>query len=464
MKKPDRAYREQTPNHHAILRLYRYLAGFALLLAGIAILPHSVKAQEGMTFDELAPKLTDAFNSDMISDLRAKLPAPGSYKIWGYDAGDFSGDGYPDCAISIQIPGEGGKRLHVYFFVDDEGVMKNVGTETRTYLQLPIEVGVNINDGVCSVVAKKDDKRWEIISYYYRFGEFMVADSFARDFRNPIAVERTRDFLHMEGTDRFYNFDSDSNYLLSNYLILPCYRRGNLPYVNAQAVVSDTSSRFVVSGSYYWTGAQDCSFSTQTAYDDDFLYFLVRVTDDRVITYAKSPTGNDFVDIWLDAALTHRIATERPDSSMVFRTRADSNLFHFTIDLGNFLDKKPHIKLASSQQFNDDQYAAMRLMKSVSRKTDAGYLVKVRIPFSVLGLDGAPVENDIASLGCTVVVHDVDNGYRPEEATEIATSAFDPKNPTSYGELKLIPRDKRYGVEHNIYLDDIIERIGDVGF
>ena len=106
----------------------------------------------------------------------------------------------------------------------------------------------------------------------------------------------------------------------------------------------------------------------------------------------------------------------------------------------------------------------MRLMKAVSRKTDTGYLVKVRIPFAVLGLEGAPVENDIAALGCTIVVHDIDNGYRPEETTEIATSVFNPKDPTSYGELLFIPRDKHYGVEHNVYLDDVIERLDEVGF
>ena len=311
-----------------------------LLLIALCAIPRGARAQEGMTFDELAPKLAEAFNADMISDVRAQLPDPGTYKIWGFDAGDYSGDGYPDCALSIQIHGEGGRHLHIYFFVDDEGVMKNVGEETRTYLQLPIEVGVNINDGVCSVVAKNNDKRWEIVSYYFRYGEFMVADSFSRDFRNPIAIERTRNFLHMEGTDRYYNFENDSNYVLSNYLSFPCYHRGSLPYVNTPTIVSDTSSRFVIGGSYYWTGARDCSFSTQTAYDDDFLYFLVRVTDDRVITYSKTPANNDYVDIWLDAALTNRIATRRADSSLVFRTRTDSNLFHFPQSISAISSRK----------------------------------------------------------------------------------------------------------------------------
>ncbi|HZV12318.1 MAG TPA: sugar-binding protein, partial [Candidatus Kapabacteria bacterium] len=443
--------------------MMNYGKRLALMLFTITGLSLSARAQEGMTFDDFVPKLSEAFNHEMIEDIRLKLPDPKTYKIWGYDAGDYSGDGYPDCALSIQILGEGEQLVHVYFFVDDEGVLKNVATLTRHYITLPIEVGINIRDGVCSVVAKKQDREWEIVSYRYEYGDFAVADSFTRNFIDPVATERSRDFVTMHGINRFYNFDTDSNYDYSSFLEFPTYRRGHLPYFDTPVSACDSSINYVVNGSYYWSGANDCSFSTQTAYDDDYLYFLVRVKDDHVITYADDPDANDHIDIWIDAAQKNRIAMKGPGSSLVFRTRADSNLFDFTISLGNFLEKKPHIKLASSQQFSEDQYSAMRLMKVISRKTNEGYLIKVRIPFTVLGLDGAPVDNDIATMGCTVVVHDIDNGYRPEESTTLATSVFNPKDPTSYGEIILIPPGKRYGVENNIYLDDVLDRIGEAG-
>ncbi|HET7152653.1 MAG TPA: sugar-binding protein [Candidatus Kapabacteria bacterium] len=431
------------------------------LISGLSL---TARAQEGTSFDDLVPKFSEAFNNEMIQDLRTKLPDPATYKIWGYDAGDYSGDGYPDCALSIQVIGEHENLVHVYFFIDDEGVLKNVATMTRHYIALPIEVGVNIRDGVCSVVAKKKDREWEIISYRYHYGDFAVADSFTRNFVNPIAWERTRDFIGMHGTNRFYNFDNDSNYDYSSFLTLPTYRRGHQPYFDTPSITSDSTVNYVIKGSYYWSGGNDCSFSTQTAYDDDYLYFLVRVKDDRVITYAESPDANDHVDIWIDAALKNRIAVKGSDSSLIFRTRADSNLFDFTVSLGNFLEKKPRIKLASSQQFNDDQYAAMKLMKVVSRKTPEGYLIKIRIPFTVLGLDSAPVDNDMTTMGCTVVVHDIDNGYRPEEETRLATSTFNAKNPTSYGEVLLIPSGKMYGVAKNIELESVLDRINEVGF
>src|SRR5579883_98560 len=110
--------------------MMNYGKRLALMLFTITGLSLSARAQEGMTFDDFVPKLSEAFNHEMIEDIRLKLPDPKTYKIWGYDAGDYSGDGYPDCALSIQILGEGEQLVHVYFFVDDEGVLKNVATLT----------------------------------------------------------------------------------------------------------------------------------------------------------------------------------------------------------------------------------------------------------------------------------------------------------------------------------------------
>ncbi len=400
----------------------------------------------------------------MIADMRAKLPDPSSFKVWGYDAGDFSGDGYADCAVSLQIFHEGGRRMHVYLFVDDEGVLKLVDTMTRPYLQLPIEVGINIRNGVCSIVSKRSDTRWEITSYAYRYGDVIVADSFVRDFTNPVAFERGRNFRSLRARDRYYNFQSDSTFFSSEYLVLPCYPRGHLPFPNIPFAVVDSTVDFVVSGSFYWTGRRDAGMATRTVHDDDYLYFLIQVFDSNVVTTSKDPMHNDHCDIWIDATPSHRVVRDTAGGTIRFRTRADSNIYDFTLFPGNFLEKKPTIKLASSQQFSEDQYSAMHQMKVVSRKTPDGYLLKVRIPFSVVGMDGPPVEGTLESIGCTITVTDIDNEYRPDEATVIATSNFNPKDPTSFGELMLIPQDKIYGTVLNVYMDGVAGRIGEIGF
>ncbi|MGA2296817.1 MAG: hypothetical protein ABSG15_04625, partial [FCB group bacterium] len=67
-------------------------------------------------------------------------------------------------------------------------------------------------------------------------------------------------------------------------------------------------------------------------------------------------------------------------------------------------------------------------------------------------------------FGCTVIVHDIDNEFRPEEETQIASSAFDSVNPLTYGSLVLLPYDKWYGETINIYTEDIMKYLQELGF
>lgn len=437
---------------------------FLVIISCVVVLATapSLHAQDGLSWEAFLPHLQDTYGSEMIGDIRAALPDQATFKVWGYDAGDYSADGYPDCALSIQIPHEGGRQMHVYLFVDDMGLLKLVGSFTRPYVLLPIEVGINIRNGICSVVAKRSDTRWETIGYRFHYGELMVADSFVRDFTTSTAFDHERNFQSLHASDRFYDFTTDSTYVKTSSLVLPSYRRGHMPYPNLPFAAVDSTVEYVLNGSYYWSGRDDCGITTQTAYDDEYLYYLVRVTDDHVVMTSTDPLNNDFIDLWIDATLKNRLSSS-DGKSMLFRTRADSNIYDFTISLGNFLEKKPKIKLASSQQFNEDQYTAMKGLKVVSRKTPEGYLIKIRIPFAVIGLDGAPVDTELSTMGCTAVVHDIDNEFRPQEATTIATSDFDSRNPVTFGELVLLPQDRVYGVVNNIFLDQVLERIAAVG-
>ena len=64
-----------------------------------------------------------------------------------------------------------------------------------------------------------------------------------------------------------------------------------------------------------------------------------------------------------------------------------------------------------------------------------------------------------------VVVHDVDNPYRPDETTTIATSqGFESTKPATFGSLVIVPESRHYGESLNIYLGDLKERLEEVGY
>ncbi len=83
----------------------------------------------------------------------------------------------------------------------------------------------------------------------------------------------------------------------------------------------------------------------------------------------------------------------------------------------------------------------------------------------IFGFEAAPLEESKwTEFGCTIVYHDIDNEYRPEEETQISTSNFDSSNPMTYGSLLLIPQNKWYGEAENIYADDILKILFEQGF
>ncbi|MBK7185022.1 MAG: hypothetical protein IPH85_03700 [Ignavibacteria bacterium] len=88
------------------------LSVFAITMAS----PLSLSAQSGMEFDEFARKIDPYFAEDLIADVRSSMPQGSQYRIWGWDVGDFSGDGFYDLAMSVNILGTRKRECVVYLF------------------------------------------------------------------------------------------------------------------------------------------------------------------------------------------------------------------------------------------------------------------------------------------------------------------------------------------------------------
>ena len=61
-------------------------------------------------------------------------------------------------------------------------------------------------------------------------------------------------------------------------------------------------------------------------------------------------------------------------------------------------------------------------------------------------------------------MHDIDNQFRPEEESEIASSDFNSSNPKSYGTLLFLPPDEFYGKCDYLYKDKIINHLHQYGY
>jgi hypothetical protein len=252
----------------------------------------------------------------------------------------------------------------------------------------------------------------------------------------------------------------------TQFLSIPSYSRGRDISTGYVATANVDMSKFILEGSYYWRGKEDASTSIRSAYDSEFLYYNVAVRDDQVVPGGIDPgdTVVDRLELWLDMnILGDRFQGVQTSG---FRFSTDTNIYAFYITPGDFIDQPANVRVASANIMDDDQVAAARRVKAVAIRHDDGYAIKMRIPWQLLGYPTAPLsETESMEFGMTMLVHDVDNRYRPEEVTTLSTSLnFSPTKPATFGALILVPNSEFYGYSENIFLGEVKDRLHEVGF
>lgn len=465
-----------------LLRAASMLACTMLLFIAVCT---TALAQTGLTMEEMKPKLQPYFADELIDDLKDQLPKGVQYRVWGWDVGDYSGDKVPDLVLAVRQANDKGRNIQVYLFVDIDGYLTRVGKFTYTFIELPIEVGVFVKDNGCFVLQKYQDFEWSITGYRFDNGSIIVLDEFKTERVKTMTHEAYHNYQSLTAYERYRDTKTNDELFYSDHLTIPAYPRGSYVYRGFAADALSNQSKYLTKGSFYWEGTNDLSFSSRAVYNEQYMYFLVKVTDDKVVGDAKgletkdegsAKDGNeasndtaigDKVEIWLDMSNVQSrfIKRKGKTDSFQFRTRAESSIFAFSVSVGNFAERKPSIKTSASDELSEAQKQAVQQVKVATSLWEKGYIVKVRVPFQLLGFTGAPVEEGkISEYGCTVLVRDIDNEFRPQEETILATSKFENANPSSYGSIMFIPNGVVYGEARNIYTEPVVDRLREIGF
>jgi len=438
---------------------------FALLFAT----SNAVFSQSGMRYPELEKRLEPYFAEDLITDIRKELPQNTNYTIWGWDVGDYSGDGYYDVAISVKIAGEKNNKMNVFLFVDIDGYLTKVAQYPYEYYELPLEIGVVIKDGTCYITRKLEEFNWLIRGYRFENGVIMVYDEFKTQKIGNYTYETYNNFNSLQYDERYIETATGRDLMSANYLNIISYPRSKKIFKGyANETYSDYID-YVRSGAYHWDGLDDCSFSVKSAYDEDYLYFVITVYDQSIIAHNYEYYPSDNVELWFDINYVGKNRNRLMDSSkkeIAYRTNAEFGIFNFVVYPGDFYERKAYVKeICSTDDLYYFQQDAVGSIKVVSSLMDDSYQLKIRIPFLIFGFEKAPVKNNkFAEIGCSIVVNDIDNEYRPEEKTEVCTSNFNQNNPSTYGSLLLVPEGQWYGEVTNIYRDYILNHLKDLGF
>lgn len=426
-------------------------------------------AQTGMRFKDFSKKLEPYFEKELINDLEKKLPQGSDYQIWGWDVGDYSGDGNNDVAFAVKVLSDKQKVVQVYQFVDIDGFLTLVGQFPYEYFEMPLEVGIVIKLNTCYVMKKHKLYEWTVRGYRFVNGNMVLLDDFHTSKIENYTHESYKNYQNLVCTEKYIQLTDNKDKLKAKYLVIPSYPRGKRIYNGYNEFANVDDIDFVIKGAWYWKGPEDASFTVKSAYDAENLYMTVNIKDDIFVPLNCDSCIGDYIEVWFDLNSTapnmDRFVT-KTTNKITFRGKEEAGIYSIKIYPGNFLDKKSYVKeVSSTDDLEKYQKDAVNNIKTVAVLKDSGYALKFKIPFALFGFEGAPISKDKPTeIGCTVVFHDIDNEFRPEEETQLATSSFNSEYPSSYGSLMIIPSEQWYGEAVNIYTQDIIRYLIELGF
>lgn len=438
-----------------------------IVVVAICFAWHNEARAQGVSMNDFKEKLRPYFAEEMITDIEKQLVVQGDYKIWGWDIGDFSADGYADVAFALKAAANKTRTVTVYLFADIDGYLTRVGMFDKRFVELPIEVGVLFEDSLCRIIQKLSADRWQTQSVRFLNGSLCEVDTSSTEQEEFFQKEYYRNYISLYGRDILKKRNAKAKEKPAvdvEFMAIPAYRRGARVYQGYKSTAFAGSIRFVPKGAYWWSGAEDASLAVRAAYNDEYLYVSVTATDDTVITERMPDGVADKIEVWLDCANTDdRYFSDEKQSSL--RTVADSGLYAFTFSLGNFADRKPYFNISCTDNLTEQQKAGLEDVRVVAAPQKNGFTLKARIPLKILGIENRLSDSENPSvIGATVVFKDVDNEFRPDEETWIATSNIQEANPSTLGELLFVPAGKMYGQSKNIYAEKIAQELQKSGF
>jgi hypothetical protein len=149
------------------------------------------------------------------------------------------------------------------------------------------------------------------------------------------------------------------------------------------------------------------------------------------------------------------------------RKSADNGLYKLSIRPGNFKEQGPRVFISTTDSLNADSIGIAGI-PSVSAKAALrakGYVIRVRVPFEAIGVKAREISlRKAKEIGCTVVLHDIDNEFRPEDETTIATSNLEEMNPSTLGVMMFVTDDNNYGEVAAIFTTSVFSYLRSIGF
>lgn len=481
-----------------------------------------------MPLDSVLPRIATELNSTRLaSALTNALPNYANLRVWGLATGDFTNDSLPDLALSLFDPYGPKTEVRVYLFANDSGqTLTKIMERPVTFVESPIEVGLTIDGSVVTIVQKTGDQHWTQLGYTMEFGDLILVDRFETEREDVTADPKLKQ--RSIGHDIYRNYEtlrtrenyttgaSGDEMFRTSYFTIPAYQRLRDLYPGYGTVLSDSTADFIVTGKGLRRDAHDVSFRTlRAAYDDDNIYLSATVRDDYMVGGQPSMQANDRLSVWFDTKYTgdrlnrDRRVLSRQAGFPTFRDQLDSLVTNLTVAIPKQPGRVTQVTYSSIKGLTALQQEGLKNVRAqmtfdtattgANRGLVEGYTLRVKIPFAFLNLETNPAKfyetvrtngrpttaddaessaangtgvrsellngtGEVATLGFTAILYDVDDPLRATEATAQATSTYREGNPATFGTMLLEPSSLYYGEVHPTYLDRVREGLAAAGY
>ncbi|MGE5351164.1 MAG: hypothetical protein ACM3P0_03720 [Acidobacteriota bacterium] len=179
-----------------------------------------------ITFDEFLTISKGSLKHDALLEMKNMLPK--NFVITALDYADFSGDGKNDLAIAVRPLNRHDRTIYVYMFCDSLNHYTLVHADTMKFVVLPIEIGFSINNKVCYITQKIEDKSWAITGYSFLKNELALVDYYRTEVRplnkkTDIGLERYNNYWNLQAFTGYYDVNTLNEYKKTNYFYHPVY-------------------------------------------------------------------------------------------------------------------------------------------------------------------------------------------------------------------------------------------------
>lgn len=416
-----------------------------LMLSGV------ISAQT-ITFDEFLTISKGSLNRDALLEMKNMLPK--NFVITALDYADFSGDGKNDLAMALRPLNRHDRSIYVYMFCDSLNHYTLVHADTMKFVVLPIEIGFSINNKVCYITHKIEDKSWAITGYSFVRNELALVDYYRTEVKplnkkTDIGLERYNNYKNLQAFTGYYDVNTLNEYKKTKYFYHPVYDIKRNLYSGYDRGVS-------IDKSWLWNNTKESSpsWGTVTVSKDeaqkDDPEMIIDLTLNRSFLSGIDSLLLNEMTICFDRSAERLIkgATRRGEK---FRESTDEDVARIQVSFNTSTPDKARLIHEIGSNYRIKRATDIKL---TAKKTD-DLTFRLKLPMEMLNL--SPDMNEIGTF--------ISLALKTKDGNDILLkdSDGDYDDPSSYARMVLLGDGEFYGNVQTNRFDLLIKKLSQNG-